>query len=250
MLQNKIFLITVFTLLFLISNAQDKDETKKKDFKNTISTNLTNPAIISSSFLTIGYERVLKNNQTFSVSIGTFGLPKFGGSLADSLNLQTDSKDKGFHFAVDYRFYLKKENKHGAPRGVYIGPYYSLNHLNRENQWTLNTNNFEGSVVSDLNLNINIIGFQLGYQFVFWNRLALDLILLGPGVGYYSASMKLNTSLTAENESLFYDKINEILNEKIPGYNIINNSSEFSKKGSFNTTTLGYRYLINVGFRF
>lgn len=247
---NSTILFTILILLFFASNAQEKEVKKKKDFKNTISTNLSNPAILSSKFLTLGYERVLKNNQSFSLSIGVFGLPEFSGSYIDSLNLQTDHKDKGFHFAADYRFYLKKENKHVAPRGVYIGPYYSYNFLNRKNNWQLNTSDFQGNVGTDLDISINTIGFELGYQFVFWDRLALDLILLGPGVGFYGIDTKLDTNLSPEDESLFFDKINDALADKIPGYGTIISPGEFSRKGSFKTTTWGYRYLINIGFRF
>jgi hypothetical protein len=35
-------------------------------------------------------------------------------------------------------------------------------------------------------LSITSIGFEFGYQFIFWKRLALDMILLGPGVAGYN----------------------------------------------------------------
>ena len=243
-------LIMILCVLFINGNAQEKEETKNKTFKNTLSTNITNPSLISSKYITIGYERVLKNNQTFSLSLGRFSLPRFGSSKTDSLNIKKDFKDKGIHFAADYRFYLRSENRHNAPRGVYIGPYYSLNYLSRENQWELNSEHFDGNVVTDLSFSINTIGMELGYQFIFWDRLAVDFILLGPGLGFYGIKTKLSTTLTANDESLFFEKLNELLADKIPGYEKVIAPVEFSQKGSFKTTTLGYRYLINVGFRF
>lgn len=124
-----------------VTNPTDNSQPVKKVRKNTILINITNPLLISKRFQIIGYERVLPHNQSVTLNLGTFSIPKFGGSRAESLGLNTDYKDKGFHFSTDYRFYLTKENKHAAPRGVYLAPYYTYNHLNRENSW-----NIEGRV--------------------------------------------------------------------------------------------------------
>ena len=161
-------------------------EKEKKVRKNSIMINLSNPMLVSSQFKTIGYERVLPNNQSFTVNFGKFSIPKFRGNLGDSLGLNTDYKDKGFHFSTDYRFYLKKENKHAAPRGVYLAPFYTYNHLKRENSWMLENDGRIDEVYTNLTLNIHTIGAELGYQFIFWDRVALDLILMGPGFGFYS----------------------------------------------------------------
>jgi hypothetical protein len=86
--------------------------------------------------------------------------------------------------SADYRFYLKSENKYKAPRGVYIGPYYSYNTFNRSKDWELSTSNFEGVAGSNLGIKIHTIGAELGYQFQLSNRFVLDFVLLGPGVGF------------------------------------------------------------------
>ncbi len=151
---------------------------------------------------------------------------------------------------MDYRFYLGSVNRYNGPRGVYIGPYYSYNSFSRENTWTLNTDSFQGSVLTDLSFNINTVGIQLGYQFIFWDRMALDLILIGPGVGFYGAKVKLDTDLSAEDEALFFDKLNEYLADKIPGYDKVISEGELSKNGSFDVTSLGFRYMIHLGYKF
>jgi hypothetical protein len=261
------FLISLlFCTSFLTGNGQEKTVTdslqkvasenlpvqakEKKVRKNTILINLSNPMLISNQFQIIGYERILPNNQSFTVNIGKFSIPKFGGDLADSLGLNTDYKDKGFHFSTDYRFYLKKENKHAAPRGVYLAPFYTYNHLNRENSWNLVNDGRIDEVYTNLSLNIHTIGAELGYQFVFWDRVALDLILMGPGFGFYSVKAELGTSLDPNKESELFDKLNEILADKIPGYDKVIEPGEFSKKGTYNTEGVGFRYLIRVGYRF
>jgi hypothetical protein len=252
-MMKKIFLyISLLVLITLISNpdgvAQQSDSSKRV-FKNTVRVNLTNPLIFGGKYLVFGYERILNPHQSASVNIGRFSIPKFV-NFSDGLNLKNDFKDFGLHVSMDYRFYLKKENKYNAPRGVYVGPYFSYNYLKRENKWDLSTNDFTGEVATDFTLNIFTLGAQLGYQFVLWDRLAIDMILLGPGLGFYNAKVGLNTTLSAEDESLFFQKINDFLAQKIPGYDFTIDSGEFQKKGSFNVTSLGYRYMIHLGFRF
>lgn len=222
----------------------------KKERKNTIMVNVTNPSLISSKFMTVGYERILPNNQSFTVSVGSFSIPKFTEDLADSLGLNTDYKDKGFHFSADYRFYLQKQNKYPAPHGLYIGPYYAYNHLTRESQWFLDGTNFNGEVQTEIKLNIHTLGFELGYQFVFWDRMTVDMILFGPGFGSYNLNTVLGTTLSPDAESEFFEKLNEYLENHLPGYDWIIDAGEFKRKGSYNTWELGYRYSIRVGFRF
>lgn len=224
--------------------------TEKYIYKNTISFNITNPSFISTKFLYLTYERQLKNNQSFSVSVGTFSLPKFIDALDDSLNLNTDYKDKGLHLAFDYRFYLKKLNKYNAPRGVHVGPYYTYNYLSRENNWYLDTNDYSGDLITNLDISIYTIGAQLGYQFVFWERLAVDCIMLGPGLGFYSFKTKLGTTLSPEDEALFYENLNEALADKFPGYDYVIDSGEYKTRGTSDVLGAGFRYVINVGFCF
>jgi hypothetical protein len=259
-----ILMIVLFSSFFLKGNGQEKTASdsllkitsenitvpakEKKVRKNTILINLSNPMLISNQFQTIGYERVLPNNQSFTVNIGKFSIPKFTGALADSLGLNKDFKDQGFHFSTDYRFYLKKENRHAAPRGVYLAPYYTYNHMNRENSWYLEGRIEE--VYTNLKINVHTLGAELGYQFIFWDRVALDLVLMGPGYGFYGVKAEIGSNLNTDEESEFFDKLNEILADKIPGYNMVIEAGDFSRKGTYSAKTIGFRYLIRVGYRF
>jgi len=220
----------------------------KLNRKNSISLNITNPMLLSIQFQTIAYERTLNNNQSFTVSFGKFALPKFGDDLADSLGMNTDYKDKGIHFGFDYRFYLKKENKYAAPRGVYIGPFYTYNYLNRQNSWYLD--GYVGEVFTNLKFNIHTVGVELGYQFVFWDRMMVDMILIGPGVGFYDLKALPGTHLEPAEVTEFFQKLNDLLADKIPGYDNVIEPDDFKKNGSFSTVDVGFRYVVRVGFRF
>ena len=251
-MKKNIYLPVTMTLLLIIcfarTNGQDLIK-EKKELKNTVWINIFNP-IIDTKYIVFGYERVLKNNQSFTFNIGRFSLPKFSVVDLDNLGLMNEYKDWGINTSVDYRFYLGKLNKYRAPRGVYLAPYYSYNHFYRENKWILNSDSFDGEVVTDFTLNIHTFGGQLGYQFIFWRRLAVDLVLIGPGIGYYGMNVKLDTSLKPDDESLFFQTLNDALKEKFPGYDLVIEPGEFQKNGSASITTLGFRYMIHIGFRF
>ena len=241
----------IFFMVFLLS-ALHTHAQKDTAHKNTVRFNLTNPLIFGTHSLQIGYERLIGTSQSFSVNIGTSSFPilTFGDTDTTIGLITKDYEDRGFHISGDYRFYLKRENKYPAPRGIYIGPFYSYNYFNRINTWSLNTDSFRGSIQSDIALNIHTIGFELGYQFVFWNRLSVDLLLIGPGIGFYGIDAKLDTSLNPEDENAFFEALNSILSEKIPGYDRVIGSGALKGSGSVRTTDVGFRYMVMLGFRF
>ncbi len=242
----------VFTGHALIAQEAASEMTKKeKHFKNIVRINVTNPLIFGKKSFVAGYERVLNQHQSFSINIGRTELPNFGSfNFSDTtVQINKSQKDRGFHITGDYRFYLASENKYAAPRGLYVGPYASFVTMGRENSWDLNTNTFQGKVQTDLNFQFFAVGAQMGYQFIIWKRMALDFVLIGPGVAFYQIGAELDTDLTAEDESALFEKINEVLEERFPAYNIVFDGS-FKKSGTAKTTFAGYRYVIHIGYLF
>jgi hypothetical protein len=246
----------VFVLSATNLNAQNSDTVAKpeRELKNTIRFNITNPIIFGRKSIIFGYERILKNNQSFSISIGQASFPTLKFGFSDEFRAKTILSEGGFHTSGDYRFYLSKLNKYAAPRGVYIGPYYSYNKFNKGHAWeyTASSGGSPVSVESDLNIKINTVGVELGYQFVFWKRFSVDMILLGPGVAGYKLNADIGGNLSDADRQKFFDLLNEALKDKFPGYagSINGGNGEFEKKGYRSTTSLGYRYMINLGYRF
>ncbi|POY38771.1 hypothetical protein C3L50_11590 [Flavobacterium alvei] len=249
-----LFFSFVFVLFSLNANAQTSESIEKpeKEFKNTIHFNITNPLIFGGKSLIFGYERVLKNNQTFSINIGQAGLPSFNFVNDAEFKSNTILSEGGFHLSGDYRFYLSKLNKYNAPRGVYIGPYISHNTFDKKHSWQYQPDDAASltTVESDMNIKINQIGFQLGYQFVFWKRFSVDMILIGPGIATYKIKADIGGNLSDEDRQKFLDKLNEALKDKFPGYDGLDLDGEFQKKGTVSTTSFGYRYMIQIGYRF
>jgi hypothetical protein len=255
-LKSLIVLGIAFAISSLNLSAQSSDSLKApgREFKNTIRFNVTNPLIFGGKSIIFGYERILKNNRSFSVNIGqsSFGFLDFG----DDTEWKENSilNEGGFHLSGDYRWYLSKLNKYNAPRGVYIGPYASHNSFNKKKSWDYTS---EGSGTtktanSEVDIKINQIGVQLGYQFVFWKRFSVDLVLLGPGIASYKIDANVGGNLSDEDRQKFLEKLDEALKEKFPGYDGLNldGDGDFERKGTVSTTSLGYRYMIMIGYRF
>lgn len=233
------------------SDSLKSDTIKKKEFKNTVKINLTNPMFFGSNNYILGYERTIGQHQSFTLNLGTFSLGRLINFNTDSIKwLDKDITSLGISISGDYRFYLAKQNKYNAPRGVYIGPYFALNRFTRDFTFSNITVSPPGEVNVDWLFQVTTVGFQLGYQFVFWDRLALDMVLFGPGFSFYKIEANVSTNLNKEREEELFKKINEKLAEKIPGYSIAVAPGEFEKTGSANTTSLGYRYIMMLGFRF
>ena len=251
----KKLLLLQYLLLFVfaanICTAQ-KDSTKQvRQYKNVIRYNLSGALIFGiDRYVVFGYERVIKPNQTISVNVGGVKLPKLVSVNTDSFSLQKDSKSNGYNISVDYRFYLGKENKFMAPRGAYIGPYYSYNNFTRDNQWGYTGSTGSSYVNTSSTLNINTLGFQFGYQLVLWKRLALDFALVGPGFGIYHYKAKIDGNVSSENREELFDGLKQLLTQKFPGMNFAFADKEVNADGVMNTNTLGYRYIIHVGFVF
>jgi len=244
-------MLLICVLFFVESSYGQEQDTVKKERKNTVLINLTSPMIFGDNNYVLGYERTVGKHQSFSVHAGTFSLGQIINLDTDSIeDITTGNNSRGISLSCDYRFYLAKENKYNSPHGIYIGPYFAYNNFNRTYETQVNTAAFTGQMNAELNFRVTTLGFQLGYQFIFWDRVSLDLILFGPGVSAYSAKASLDTSFDPDQEAEFFKKLNEKLEEKIPGYSLVVKPGSFETSGSVNTTAMGYRYIVMLGFRF
>src|SRR5262245_43130102 len=220
-------LLVIFTLLLPLLFQQtllaQQSGSKELNLKNTIHYNVTNPMIFGNRSIIFGYERVLNKLRSFTLNIGTTDFPKLGLVKSDSVKLKSVTHEVGFHLSADYRFYLAKQNKYAAPRGVYIGPYYSYNYFKNNATWLVKPTNSSSytEVKNEMKLNVHTIGFEMGYQFVFWDRLSVDLILIGPGIGLYSLRSALGTNLSDADKQKLREAINESLEDRFPGYTIV-----------------------------
>jgi uncharacterized protein DUF3575 len=242
-------LICLFAVQFSV--AQTDSSQIVYPYKNVVRYNLSGALLFGfDSYIVVGYERVLSPRRSISVNFGKASMPKLIEISTDSFNVKKDKKRTGYNISVDYRFYLAKENKFTAPRGVYIGPYYSYNHFETENQWDYKNSSTNTSVQTTSDLNIHTIGFELGYQFIFWKRLALDLVMVGPGVGFYDYKAKINSNIDPAKKQQILDGLEQLITQKFPGMSYVFSDEHIDGNGAMKTSTIGYRYIVHIGFNF
>jgi hypothetical protein len=199
----------------------------------------------------MSYERITKPNQSFSVMAGYVQFPKLK-SMGDKIEVKDNVSKNGMTFGADYRFYLRKENKYPAPHGVFIGPYANMYVFGNDRQLSINSS--DGSPPTDATLKSDLsifnVGFEMGYQFVFNNRWTLEFIFLGPSISRYSLDLKLDGDFDIDEEDIIKDELLLALLDRFPLIKELLTDKEINLRGRSNTWAPGFRYQLNVGYRF
>lgn len=253
MRNTRIYALLVLLLTAGLCLAQQPADTTEQSHprKNVIRYNLSGGLLFGfDKYIVFGFERVLAPNRSISVNLGRASLPKLVSISTDSFQVNKDAERKGQNISIDYRFYLGKENKYSAPRGVYIGPYYSYNHYTTETRWDYKNSSASNYVNADSKFNIHTVGFEVGYQFILWDRLAIDLIMVGPGLGFYNYEADLEGNLTAEAKEQIFSGLEQLLSQKFPGMNYVFSDDQIDANGVMRTNSIGYRYIIHIGYNF
>ena len=252
----KIYLIfTVYVFVFLLPNqSYSQDSLKTSGFipkKNVIRYNLT-PNLLGFSSVIFGYERVVKPYQSFSINAGYLSIGS-GNKENEEYSLTGNKSSSGFSIAADYRFYLKKVNKDPAPSGVYFAPYYTHYNLKLSTGIRkLGDSNSDFETIVDTKININSIGVELGYQFNIKNRVTVDLILVGPSFSGYKVNMEVVGGATPPDEDPdeTMEALRDLLFEKFPWMETLVDEGEVNIKGNDTHWGMGFRYVMQIGYRF
>ncbi len=246
----RILLFTLLTTIALSAAAQDAapaEPSIESLRKNTIKLDITTRWLYRQAYV-LSYERVINPRRTWGIILGFQQLPE-ARTLGPNVVVTRDTRASGFKVGGEYRFYLAKENKYPAPRGIYIGPYASFN--NFHNERSINIDNGDGTTTpAELTASINVlnIGVQIGYQFVFNDRWTIDLSFLGPSISNYNAKLDLSGPVINPD-----DITNEILKDLIsrfPGLGDLLAGGSTSSNGKLDTWAYGFRYQVQVGYRF
>lgn len=240
--------ILLFLFVFSVINlchAQDSTDVSLR--RNTIKLDLSGNFIYSNNY-NLSFERVVRQNQSFVVSAGYQEFPRIS-NFGENIRGKRDDDRSGFKFGAEYRFYLKKENKFAAPRGVYIGPYFTT--LGFRSDRTIVYSGTDVPEEANLNSKAHIIsiGGQLGYQFVFNDRWTLDLVLIGPSYSKYNFKVKLDGDFEFDPDDVESEILKAIL-EKYPMLEDFLNEKELDSSGTLDTWALGYKYQFLIGYRF
>lgn len=244
-------ILLTFIIAISISLNINAQDTLVSKYKNTIRWNITPMAVVGPKSLVLGYERMVNPWQSFSINIGYLELAPYTNEDGEVIEFFDESKDGGFDISADYRFYFKKRNKFAAPDGLYWGPYAAYYGLWKDASVKIIDN---GVVKNTANMtgDFHMIsgGVQLGYQFVIKDRFTIDLILMGPSLTYYSLNATLDFELDVDpNDPIYKEIYDKILAESPALANFVKNK-EFSAGGRLKFLSYGFRYGIQLGYRF
>jgi hypothetical protein len=235
----------------LFTNAQDSiSNYQNHTKKNIIRWNIT-PMLFNTNNFTLGYERIIRKNQSMSLNLGVLLFPQFLGNESTKYSFVKAGSRFGFTSSLDYRFYLGKRNTRPAPDGLYIGPYFSYYGYRFNSTIRLLDNEVYTSDVNiDVAFSMSSLGVELGYQFIFWDRFCLDLILIGPSLSYYNGKARLDVDLEIDKESDAYKYLQEQILAKYPWLETFIDLDAINTGGKFNSLGVGFRYVIQIGFHF
>lgn len=244
-MKNFIRILGLSMITLLTAHAQESTETDIR--KNTIKLDLTSYWLYRNA-VNFTYERITKPNQSFSVTAGYQEFPR-STNLGSGIAVKEDNKKNGFKFGGEYRFYLAKENKFGAPHGVYIGPYFAFHQFKNERTIEVDNNGTLEEAILNTKFNVLNIGFQLGYQFLINNRWAIDLVFVGPSASNYRFKATMDGNYTFNTEDIQNEIILDLI-DRFPLLEEVINEKEASSKGKFDVWSYGYRYQLLVGYHF
>lgn len=225
--------------------AQEATETGLR--RNTIKADLTSHWLYRNAVV-FSYERVINNKRTWSVSAGYQQLPQvsvFGSNIA----VVRDASETGFKAGGEYRFYLAKENRFAAPHGVYIGPYFTYLRFSNGRDIDVNVSGTPEPATLSTQFDVINVGVQIGYQFVFNDRWTIDLSFLGPSLSHYRAEVGLSGNFTFDPDDVSNEILKDLIN-KFPALGDLLGGSTLVSNGKVDTWAYGFRYQIQVGYRF
>ncbi|GAB3222078.1 DUF3575 domain-containing protein [Algoriphagus aestuariicola] len=240
-------LLLILLGAFFIPTTFAQDSLEVASRKNTLKLDLTHNLIYRNAY-NLSWERITKPNQSMGFTVGYQEFPQVL-NLGENIEAKRESDAGGYKFGAEYRFYLKKENKHAAPRGVYIGPYFTTLGFNtsREIVYTQTAEPQEARYGAKFRL--YSLGAQLGYQFVFNDRWSLDLVLVGPSITRYDAGIRLEGDFEFDPEDVQNEILDALIN-KFPGLSDLLNEKELDSSGKLDVLGIGYRYQFLIGYRF
>lgn len=92
----------------------------------------------------------------------------------------------------------------------------------------------------------------MGYQFNIKNRITLDLILVGPSISGYKVNMDIVGGAIPPNDDLDEtpEALRDLLFKKYSWLKTLVDEGEVEVDGSKTHWGLGFRYVLQIGFRF
>lgn len=238
-------LLLLLVLFWPVCLAAQADTTATR--LNTIKLDVTTRWLYRRAYV-FSYERVINHKRSWGFIAGYQNLPETR-VLGPNVNVTRETRASGFKVGAEYRFYLAKENKYKAPRGVYIGPYASFNNFTNEREISVDVSGTPEAALLKSSINVLNIGVQLGYQFVFNDRWVVDLSFMGPAIANYRATLDLTGNYTFDPDDVASEIMDDLIT-RFPGLGDLLGGKTLVSQGRADAWAAGFRYQLLVGYRF
>jgi len=247
----KVLLFFLSLLCFSTAFSQIESESIVER-KNVVKWNATPMLLLGGNNFVFGYERVLKNHQSFSLNVGYLELPDFEDSTGESIEFFNETEKSGYVIAADYRFYLKNRNRFAAPDGLYWGPFASVVNLGYAGESSYYENGTVQDFGFDINSNVYSIGVQIGYQLLLKNGFGVDMFIVAPSFSHITIDVDIDSTSDFDEEDVFFDSIENSLSDLVPGMNTILNEDSFELSDDNRLTFNGIlvRYGVQLSYAF
>jgi hypothetical protein len=200
--------------------------------------------------ITFSYERMIRDDQSIGGQAGYLLFPKLMDDTIASLIKLTSRNKQGINLAVDYRWYPYARNRRPAPDGLYIGAYASYYGFRFTNNFDILHVAADEHGAIDGAINFVNVGASLGYQFIFWERLSVDLLLFGPSVSVTYHTVNISGDLDSELIDEIDEEVIEKINNWFPILGSLISGDMTTINGQKTNIGLGFRYSISIGYHF
>lgn len=243
-----VFLLSLSLVLSHYLASAQNEPSDTLTYRNSIKLNLTPIVLVNAKNLNFNYERILNDTRSVSVNFGITQIDYFVHPDSIKADFLEAKKRLGYSIAADYRFYLTDRNKYAIPDGLYWGFYANRHWYNNVSTLVFDGQKDPGKV--DTRFSITSLGIELGYQLTFRKRWTVDMLLVGPNYSLYSLSMDISGSINQDFIDQFKDKLIDRFPQFVPLVSEIIDSGGFDAHGRLNIDYFGFRYLLQVGYRF
>jgi hypothetical protein len=197
----------------------------------------------------LSYERAVTPKSAINFTIGYLNpnasLFNFLEETDSSSGMTLRELGTGFHTSFDYKFYTGKNE---GIKGFYIAPYLRFLNYNSTFSDKIDTTYFD----VDLRFSSIGLGFQLGYQWIVFDKVSIDWYFLGVNCAYMFPKVVYTT---ANKSSFDYSSIKDDVSEVLDAFsylqkNLIQESSSKNLTNWLPAFVPGIRTGISIGYAF
>lgn len=200
--------------------------------------------------ITLSYERLFGRQISASVQVGYLLFPRLFDDTIAGLIAIYDRSRFGVNLAADFRYYPGIRNRRPAPDGLYLGAYISYYGFQFSNHFDILYATADQNGHLEGRLNIMNIGLELGYQFVFWKRFTVDLLMFGPSVSRYGRDLTISGELDPDEIGNINQEVADKIFARFPALKTIFSGEDLKINGARTNLGIGFRYSIQLGFHF